>query len=190
MTEYICKVTLKKLCDKNIIEKEDIDVYHYGLELLLATVIKVVGIMTIAYFTGLVMEVIIFTLFFSSLRVQAGGYHAKTIIGCFVCMVIFTFTSIVLVRIIPLGNLQQFMLLSLICVNVLVFKYSPMESKNKPLTDEEEIIYRRRSLGTVLVGSIVILMLVYLGNNHSYIGSLAATGFLIESLTLVHFDKK
>ncbi|MDR7856823.1 accessory gene regulator B family protein [Tissierella sp.] len=189
MTEFICKVTLKKLCDKNIIGEEDIDVYHYGLELLLATLFKAMGLMAIAAITGLVKEAIIFTMFFSSLRVQAGGYHAKTIIGCFIGMVVFTFTSITLVRMIPLDYQQQYILVAVVSSIALVFVYAPMESENKPLTEEEEILYRRRSLGTVIAGSIIIFHLVYLNSKLNYLGTIASTGFLLESLTLIHFSK-
>ncbi|OZV13146.1 hypothetical protein CIW83_04520 [Tissierella sp. P1] len=70
MTDYICKLTLKELCARDIIKEEDIEVYRYGLQLLVATILKGLGIAIIGILTGLLKESIIFILFFSSLRIQ------------------------------------------------------------------------------------------------------------------------
>ena len=64
MTDYICKLTLKELCARDIIKEEDIEVYRYGLQLLVATILKGLGIAIIGILTGLLKESIIFILFF------------------------------------------------------------------------------------------------------------------------------
>lgn len=188
LVDYICKVTLKKLSDQQIIKDEDIEVYHYGLELLIATIFKVLGIMIIATIFCVVKETIIFTMFFSGLRIQAGGYHAKTIMGCFINMIFLTFPSIILVKIIPGNYLLYYILFTIIISKLLVFIYAPVDTENKPLTKEEKIVYRSRSLITVMTGSIIALLAIYFKIATIYIVSIGLTGFLVESLTLVNIS--
>lgn len=189
MTEYLCKAMLKILYKNKIIEEENNDVYHYGLELILVTIFKFLGLMIIAFITGLVAETFIFTLFFSKLRLQAGGYHSKKAIGCFIYMVFITFTSISLVKLLPIHSQLNYILGSIIISIYLVFLYAPLENKNKPSTKEKNSEYRYRSMLTVLVGSISILFLIYFNKELIYFGSIASTGFLMESLTLIHSRK-
>src|SRR5690606_22865170 len=83
MTDLVCRLTLKKLFDSNIINEEDMEVYEYGLTLLIGTISKIIGFIIIGLLTGLLMEILVFIIFFSGLRLQAGGYHAKTVLNCF-----------------------------------------------------------------------------------------------------------
>lgn len=186
MTDYICKIILEKLCIKNIIKEEDREVYGFGFKLFLATIFKVLGIMAIAAFTGLIKEAVVFLLFFSGIRIQAGGYHAKTVLNCFIGTLVLTFGSIALIKILPEIYYQHYILISMVASIFLVFLYAPLESKNKPLNREEKIVYRNRSLQTVIIGSIIILFSMVFSDKFIYFGAIASTGFLLESLTLIH----
>ncbi len=192
MTQYICKLTLERLCAKNIIKEEDREIYLYGLELLIATIFKGLVIVIIGALTSLIKEMLIFTLFFSGLRIQAGGYHAKTILGCLIGTLTIIFTSITLVRILPEDYQSYYILISMVASVVLIFLYAPLESENKPLSKEEKVLYRHRSLQTVIIGNIIILILIAFSDKFNYLGSIASTGFFIESLTIIHNlkDKK
>ena len=59
------------------------EVYEYGLTLLIGTIGKIIGFIIIGVLTGLLKEILVFIIFFSGLRLQAGGYHAKTALNCF-----------------------------------------------------------------------------------------------------------
>lgn len=189
MTDYICKFTLKKLYEKSIINEEDMEIYGYGLKLLISTIFKVLGFLAVGIFTGLLKETIIFILFFSSLRIQAGGYHAKTVIGCFLGTLVLIFTSIVLVKILPVDYTTYFILITLVVSNLLIFIYAPLENKNKPFTDEEKVVYKHRSILVAIIGSFIILASIGLGQKFVYLGTIASTSFLLESLTLINFRK-
>ncbi|WP_353093125.1 accessory gene regulator B family protein [Tissierella praeacuta] len=190
MTDYICKSILKELNSKNIIKEDDMEVYYYGLQLLIATLFKCLGILIIAAFTGIVKETVVFIIFFSSLRIQAGGYHAKTVLNCFIGTIILISISIILVKILFMAYQPYYILISMVASIALVFLYAPSESENKPLTKEEEIIYRRKSLQTVIIGNIIILILMAFSDKSIYFGVIASTGFLLESLTLIHPCKR
>ncbi|CAK7085551.1 accessory gene regulator B family protein [Tissierella sp.] len=186
MTDYICKLTLKELCARDIIKEEDIEVYRYGLQLLVATILKGLGIAIIGILTGLLKESIIFILFFSSLRIQAGGYHAKTVINCFIGTSMLLFLSILLLKLLPVIYQPYYVLISMVFSIFFVYLYAPLESENKPLDEEEKILYRRRSLQTVIIGNIIILISMAFSDKFVYYAAIASTGFLLESLTLIH----
>lgn len=190
MIAHICKITLEKLYNSNVIGEEDLDVYRFGLELLIGTIAKAIGLIAIAIITGLVKEVIVFTVFFSGLRLQAGGFHAKTIAGCFIGTVLMFFSSIFLIRLMPTKYMYPYILLSLVISTSLVFVYAPVENENRPLDAEEKRIYRYRSILTVIAGSAIILLLAYLKEEFIYISTIASTGFLLESLSLTNIMQK
>lgn len=190
MIDHICKSTLEKLSSNNIIKEEEAEVYGYGLELLIVTILKIIGFIIIAFTLDLVKETLIFTIYFSGLRIQAGGYHARTPFKCFVSTIIIMFPGILLVRLIPIEKQLYYILISTTISIFLIYKYAPVESKNKPLTREEDRIYRRRSLMTVIVGSIIIFLLICLSKSFTYLGSIGLTGFLIESVTLIPISRE
>lgn len=190
MINYVCKATLKKLCDNKIIEEGEVEVYHYGLELLITTIVKAMGFIILAAILGLVKETIIFTLCFSGLRIQAGGYHAKTPFKCFIGTLILMFPGILLVGVIPMDKQPYYILVFMVISIFLVYIYAPVESENKPLTKEEKGIYRCRSLLTIMGGSIIVLLLIHVHKSFIYLGSIALTAFLMESLTLIHIPRK
>lgn len=190
MISYICEVTLEKLCANNLIEEEEVEVYHYGLELFLVTILKTMGFLVIAIILGLVKETIIFTIFFSSLRIQAGGYHAETPLKCFIGTLVLMFPGILLVKMIPIEMQSHYILISIVISISIIYLYAPVESENKPLTKDEESIYRARSLFTVIGGGIIVLLSIYLDESFTYLGTIAFTAFPIESLTLVFISRK
>jgi len=189
MIGFLCKLTLKKLFENDIIKEEDMEVYEYGLTLLFGTLGKIIGFIIIGLLTGLLKEILVFIIFFSGLRLQAGGYHAKSVLNCFLGSLAAMGIAIFIVKILPVSYQSIFTLFSIIISILLVFLFSPLESENKPLTGEEKLIYRKRSIVTVIIGSILVLFLVKKGENYLYFASIASMGILLESLSLLDFKK-
>ncbi|MBQ8802784.1 MAG: accessory gene regulator B family protein [Tyzzerella sp.] len=61
----------------------DEEVYVYGFELVISTVLCWIAIIINAFLLSDVMSGIVFIIVFSSLRIFAGGYHADSYIKCF-----------------------------------------------------------------------------------------------------------
>lgn len=72
----------KKLVEHSEDEKED--VYIYGLELIISTVVELASILLISYLLFELKSGLIFLIMFVPLRLFTGGYHAKTYGKCFV----------------------------------------------------------------------------------------------------------
>jgi len=189
MIGFLCKLTLKKLFENDIIKEGDMEVYEYGLTLLFGTLGKIIGFIIIGLLTGLLKEILVFIIFFSGLRLQAGGYHAKSVLNCFLGSLAAMGIAIFIVKILPVSYQSIFTLFSIIISILLVFLFSPLESENKPLTGEEKLIYRKRSIVTVIIGSILVLFLAWKGGNSLHFASIASMGFLLESCTLLNFKQ-
>lgn len=71
------------LIQKEIVQKEDAELYQYGIEngIVVAGNLLASGIFGIV--TGRPGLVLVFLLFYASLRSYSGGSHCKSRIGCF-----------------------------------------------------------------------------------------------------------
>ena len=65
-----------------VIESENEQVYEYGLELLISTLLNSVIALVLALFSRTLWQCICFLVVFIFLRKSAGGFHAKTHLGC------------------------------------------------------------------------------------------------------------
>lgn len=68
---------VKKMKRNNVIDEDNMELYIFGIEILLITIIKYLGLFIIALLLGVVKEAITFIIAFSMLRIQAGGVHLK-----------------------------------------------------------------------------------------------------------------
>ena len=66
------------------LSEEERPVYVYGFELLLSTLSSMITICSVSIIIGKPGYAIFFMLFFFSLRLFTGGYHAKTYLICFI----------------------------------------------------------------------------------------------------------
>lgn len=186
MTGFLCRLTLKKLLENNIINEEDAEVYEYGLILLIGTLLKIIGFAAVGLITGYMKEIVVFLIFFSGLRIQAGGYHAKSVLNCFLGSLALIGIAIFFVKLIPEYYQPLFIIISLLISVILVFIFSPCENENRPLSENERILYRKRSILTLIVASAVILACLIIGGREVlYYASIASIGLFLESFTLL-----
>jgi accessory gene regulator B len=75
-------------------DEDDNITIQYGVELILDNLLKLVLIQLLGFLFGMGVETFIILFVFCSLRLQAGGIHAKTNAGCFFGMVTIWFLSL------------------------------------------------------------------------------------------------
>jgi accessory gene regulator B len=140
--EQLCGV----LARRGIIEEEDIAVYAYGFELMLSTAVNIVLVIIVSILFSRPLSWLFFLLPFIPLRLTAGGYHAKTHLGCCVTFTV-GYTALLVTGILVSNYVTP---LYLIAVSVVCFLLnlllSPVPASNKPLEPEE----KRRTEGAAL----------------------------------------
>ena len=75
-------------CEAGIISRTEIEVYEYGLDLLLYTSINIVTILFSAAIIGKLKESFVLLAVVLPLQSFCGGYHANTHFRCFLIMYI------------------------------------------------------------------------------------------------------
>ena len=151
------------LIQKRIVQKEDAELYQYGIEngIVVAGNLLASGIFGIV--TGRPGLVLVFLLFYASLRSYSGGSHCKSRIGCFlISMAILSIP--VYTHEFVMNNVPATVILMIgIAAVVVILILSPVESINKPLDDEEKKYYARVTHCIVALQVCVLIILFCLG---------------------------
>lgn len=130
MDRIISKVSSMLVQKKILTSDEGVEVFAYGLDLLLFTLISKVSIVLLGILFGRVVETIIYTLSFSIVQALGGGYHAKTHLRCLLSTVSGWMVAMLLMTYAPI-----WVCLSILAVGtVIVFIVSPVEHANAPMS--------------------------------------------------------
>lgn len=107
-------------------------IYSYGLELQLYFIIHAVLLILMGCFFGSGFEVSLLLLLFGMLQVNAGGYHAKTHMRCFVTMMV---GVLLFLWLLPIFQGMFFLQLCSVVLGVaIIFLLAPVAHKNHPLS--------------------------------------------------------
>lgn len=178
------------LIQKGIVQKEDAELYQYGIEngIVVAGNLLASGIFGIV--TGRPGLVLVFLLFYASLRSYSGGSHCKSRIGCFlISMAILSIP--VYTHEFVMNNVPATVILMIgIAAVVVILILSPVESINKPLDDEEKKYYARVTHCIVALQVCVLIILFCLGvKDYFYAGYssiVLVAVFMVMGLSLIH----
>lgn len=185
MIDSISKYSTEMLVNNRIIDKEDYDVYFYGMQIVYSTVIKSIGLILSALALGIVKEMIIYLFCFIWLRKYAGGVHADRYITCFLVTLTISALPIILILNIPYLNSIYYIIGSCIVAILLLFKYAPTDTPNKPIyAEQRKILHRKSMYAGITFFSIIIFLYVFVDQLSIYC-CIASTALLIEALTLL-----
>jgi len=145
---------------QGIIPSEDREVYEYSFEILISTLLGFIAIITISIITNTPVYTFLYLIGFIPLRLIAGGYHAKNHFRCFIILMTVYIVFIVLVKTIPPGSILIVNLLCVLTSVILVFKFSPSEDENKPISNEDRCKFKKKSRFAVIGYAILICMLM------------------------------
>ena len=125
------------LIQKEIVQKEDAELYQYGIEngIVVAGNLLASGIFGIV--TGRPGLVLVFLLFYASLRSYSGGSHCKSRIGCFLISMAILFIPVYTYEPVMKNVPNAVILLIGVLAVVIIIVLAPVESINKPLDEEE-----------------------------------------------------
>lgn len=132
---------LNQLIIDNAIERKDIPVYRFGIETMILKILHYTSYFVIAFFGGKVIEFIIIFAVFIVLRRNAGGYHAKTKLGCYFSSCVVVTGSLLATEILHFKNISMVIIIAEMVVLLLI---APVENGNRPLDDEEAISFKNR----------------------------------------------
>lgn len=180
--EYLSLLLADRMIKCQVIEEDDKKYYAYSIQLLLE---KITGILLISGFALVfksLVEVLIFLITFSLIRVHSDGIHCKTSIGCFISSVIVSLSTIPVSSVLMKSPVicQGGVIISMI----FIFCIGTIRNPNLDPSEQELSHLKKYSrIGVSIVGSIVITLLFLFPLNHFVYYS--ALGVLYNALSLM-----
>lgn len=183
MLERLAKSAARFFVVQDIVKSEHEEIYAYGMEILLSTVINGVMVLIVAAITNTLLPSLIFFTAFIIMRRTAGGYHANTHGGCMVILAAVHLLFILFINFCKLNVIPAFSIISVIysCISVCLF--SPVEHPNKPLSDVNKQKLRKQSIVFVVCLSFVDVFMIFL--NHEEISLCLSSGIIVSTTGMI-----
>lgn len=168
------------LVRSSVIEAEDAEIYIYGINQILVSVLNVLSALIIGLILGTFFEVMVFMAAYIPLRIFAGGYHAKTPLRCYIFSVIMLIVVSIGMKYLYMADWVYYVILAAAALMILVL--SPVEDKNKPLEYLEYKVYKKRAIIIAAIELTVSILLKLIGFDNLFIAavySFTALSFML-----------
>ena len=180
-------VLANHFAEKDMYSKEKINVYKYGFELLISTVLNISGILLISIVLGVIEGAVLFCMAFIPLRLAAGGYHAKHHWSCILGFNVIFFGFIMLHLYMNTKYALPYSLAAIAVSALLALSLAPVEAVNKPLKAAQRESQRKKSVLISSINFVLVLLFFVVPSIAKYAPFLAiySSGTLAASLLLV-----
>lgn len=147
------------MVDRGIVQKEDAALYQYGIENGITVAGNLLASVLFGILTGRLGIVLVFLLFYSTLRTYSGGVHCKSKLDCFILSMLILLVPVFSYEWVMENVLFPIIMIIGVIAIVVILVLSPVESINKPLEDEERKYYKRISHCIVALQGCVLAFL-------------------------------
>lgn len=167
---------------EEIFPEEQREIYEYGFELSISSVIGIIIVLAIGLISGKLLESVVFYIVFCFTRLYSGGYHAPTQLLCKI-----TF-AVVLLSVLALDWLlaeivDYYWFILYIYSITIMCEFAPIENPNKKLDDSDKTQSKRKCIIEMAVWLIVMIILYILNNGLYHIVALSL--FFVANLMLL-----
>lgn len=162
MITDIAKKITAKLTKCNYIQTEDKELYEYGIFLLMSRIIYAVFTVLVGIILGCFWESIIFYISFSVLRKYAGGFHALSEKRCLLFSTTSIIISLIFITFSEIYSIAVPGLVLAVFATITIFLWAPVDSKEKPLNNNEKKKFRKTALiiSTMYLLGVVVTFIV------------------------------
>ena len=150
MKEKVIRSTTNYLMKYQNFSGSDLEKIRYGLEGLYLTLTKMVIIIGIAFFLGMLKEVIIILILFNIIRYTGFGFHANTSIECLILSTVNFILMPSLFLKFETSNITTIIIGTLCIISYVLF--APADTVKRPLPNKRKRIIRK--ILTVTIGLI------------------------------------
>ena len=180
--ELLCNRIVDRMAVYDIVSPEDKPFYSYELQVILESIIAHAVILVIALVCGYFIEVLLFTLAFSVLRIHTGGFHCKTNFGCIIMSVMTCLLVVfVCITIVPYNWIITVLT---VAAMVVIYIFGTVNNKNLDLSPEEYTATVKASRKWLLTAFVVLVLLRLLSDTSYYI-SFLEMGFVICASSMI-----
>ncbi len=175
------------LVREKTIETQYKDVYEYGLELCISSLISIFILIAMSAVSGKYKEGFLFYLVFCLTRLFCGGYHAKSYMKCkgmlfLILCAVFTLQG--MWKAIPAYGIVG---IWCCCAMTIIF-YAPIENENKALSAKEK--KNSKYISMMLLGLWALVESILYALQSQLVGIIPITLFLIAILMLLEKSRE
>lgn len=183
MINKLSESIAKKWIERNVIESEDYELYHYGLFIVLSEVLFLLFTLLVGAIFNITLPSIVFFVTFSIIRRFAGGFHAKTELHCQIISLSFLFFSVVTIKY-SSKYINDFNVICgvLICM-ILLILFSPSDTPQKPLSISERKMFKKITFFVSIIFFVIIFALLKYNIKEYAIAIVCA--FLLETVLVI-----
>lgn len=126
-----------------VIDRRDMAIYRYGLEVLFLSLLEILSILLIAFFIGNFFESVVYFVVFIPMRLFAGGFHALTRLKCYLLSLFVYGLFTVILKICP-NYIQLELGLCLACLSLIaIFFLAPEIQSNREFNQTEYLFFKK-----------------------------------------------
>lgn len=182
MLTSLCRIIVDFFIRENIVSEEQRDIYQYGIEICVSTLIGLLIVLAIGIFSGKFIESVIFYIVFCLTRAFCGGFHARSHLLCkatLICVLI-----LVLAVDLVLSDIENYYWFIVYLYSlIIVYAFAPIENPNKRLTSDDK--KRCKIISIILMMVWLVVMIVFYNFGSELYHIVALTLFFVASLMLL-----
>lgn len=146
MITKVANVLTVFLVDRGIISWEDIPIYVYGYEALIASVVNFILVLTLGLMFHQGWQAIVFFVVFALTRIYSGGYHAQSYLKCNLVLAFVYIMTILLCKAIIYNESYYTIVVFVLFYLSVILKFAPVPNVRKQMDNVERARFRERIL--------------------------------------------
>lgn len=150
------------LLKKQVIEQSKFEICFYGLEILIASIVNGVLVFVAAILLNEFWETLFLLIPFMLIRKNAGGYHAKTHIGCSMRFLIVYVVSILTVKALPYYIITEATITVIIVSIAIILPIGAIKHENRPISELEFSYFKKKARQLTVILSTIGFAGIYL----------------------------
>jgi len=164
--------------------EDDRDIYVYGLIQTFSNGIGLIVAIAVGFAFAIPLEMLIFFIMLTALRMSAGGYHAGTFLRCAVVSSLAIVAAAAIISVSTATIYAPAIAIILPVSLIITFIFAPIEDKNRTLTSEETIKFRKRSRRLAVGGALILGSATALGGDFAYYSFCATLGLGVATISI------
>ncbi|MDD6084346.1 MAG: accessory gene regulator B family protein [Oscillospiraceae bacterium] len=181
MIDLLSSKISSKFVEHKIITEDMVDIYKYGVEITISSIIGFILILIIGLIFKSLMQALIFYIIFIILRSFTGGYHASSYLKC---NLIFSIVASLVIFFSKAATEVRFStgiinILFLPALSVFIW-LAPIENPNKLIEKKRRIYFKTGSvLAAVILYIFSLVLYIY---NHTFESAIIVTTMFITAV--------
>ncbi len=189
MIHHVSKRITRKLIDRNIIDYAISEIYQYGLELMLSTILTSLSILAVACLMDSLWMGLLYFAVSMPLRATAGGYHASSYFRCFVVSnMVYALVSLASRLLTSFSIPYPLWILLLFCAACYILLNCPVRNSHHPVGEK---VLKRNKFFTIcfLCIDLVGIIFFYLRQRQSNLLNFAVITVLSVAILIIPTKK-